>query len=101
MNSNNQRIKKSYAVLQTLKQELEQTTNYVQRIIALQNIATILKMLTEYRVLGEEIERNLSISGNFSDRRITAYNMRIKTLLSEKILSMEATICQHSAMTLL
>ena len=100
MNCNNHRIGNIYTVLHTVTQQLEQTTNYVERIFALQNTAVILKMLTDYRVIGEEIERELSIPKNFSNRRITAYNTRIKTLLSENIRNMETTVRWYSTLKL-
>ena len=60
-------------VLKAAQQELEHTSNYVERIIALQNTAEILKMLTAYRSLGEEIEHTLSVSGNINNQLISQY----------------------------
>jgi len=77
-------------VLQAAKQELEHTTNYVERIVALKNTAEILKMLTDFRELGDEIERNLLISANVNNRSISTYINRIKSLLSQQIHNMES-----------
>ena len=82
-------------VLRAAKQELEKTTNYVQKIIALNNIAQILKMLTDYQNLGEEIEDSLSIPDNVNSRDISAYAARIQILLTEQIHVMELAKFRH------
>lgn len=76
-------------VLAAAQQELECTTNYVERIIALQNIAKILKMLTDFRDLGEEIEQTLSISDNINNQCISSYVTLVEAHLKEQIQNME------------
>ncbi len=77
-------------VLRAAIQELEHSTNYVERIIALQNTAKILKMLTAFRGLGEEIEHKLAISGNINNQQITSYVAVLDSQLKEQILTMES-----------
>ena len=82
-------------VLQAAKQELEHTTNYVERIVALKNIAEILQMLTAYKDLGEEIEQTLMISANVSYQNISSYANQIKSLLAQQIHDMESVKLRH------
>ena len=82
-------------VLRAAKQELEKTTNYIQKIVALKNIAEILKMLTDYQNLGEEIEDSLAIPDNVNSRDISEYAARIQTHLAEQILVMELAKFRH------
>jgi predicted DNA-binding transcriptional regulator len=91
MQCKNRKISNILSVLQTLKRELQQTTNYVERIVTLQNSAVILNMMIGYKSLGTEIDRSLSISDNLSYQRINALSKRIQKLLSEKIRRLKAT----------
>jgi hypothetical protein len=94
----NQKIKHIYAVLQTIKLELEQASNYVERIFALQNSAAILKMVTGYHALGKKIELHLMVPQNLSHGRISAYHAQIQTLVGGKIhrLKTETALFPHS-----
>lgn len=76
-------------VLQAAINELEEATNYVERIVALKSIAEILKLLTDYKDLGEEIERNLAIADNVSNHKISRYSGRIKVFLTQQINKLE------------
>jgi len=76
-------------VLKEAQKELQQSANYVERIVALQNTARILKMLTDYRDLGEEIEHALSASNNMGNRNISSYVTLVEAQLNEQIQNME------------
>lgn len=78
-------------VLKAAQQELESSSNYVERIIALQNTAEILKMLTDYKNLGEEIEHTLSLPGNINNQHVSHYVALVKLQLQEQIQNMEST----------
>jgi flagellar biosynthesis chaperone FliJ len=79
-------------VLKAAQQELEHTSNYVERISALQNTAEILKMLTAYRSLGEEIEHTLSVSGNINNQLISQYVRQLNMHLKDQIQNMESAL---------
>lgn len=99
MKYNSQGSKSICIVLQAAKQELEHSSNYVERIIALNKAANMLKMLTDYEDLGEEIDHHLSISGNVSYRKISAYADRIKTLIAEQIQNVESPLYRRELLT--
>jgi 2-oxo-4-hydroxy-4-carboxy--5-ureidoimidazoline (OHCU) decarboxylase len=90
MKYHSQNSKSVCIVLKSAHQELERCTNYVERIFALQNTAKILKLLTDYRDWGNEIEHALSISSNINHQRISNYIARLKTQLHEQIQNMES-----------
>ncbi|KPJ96520.1 MAG: hypothetical protein AMJ53_00595 [Gammaproteobacteria bacterium SG8_11] len=92
MKPSSQDYKSVCIVLRAAQRELEHTSNYVERIVALRNTADILKMLTDYTNLGEQIEHSLRMPDNVSNQKILAYTVKLKTLLAEQIVTMEAAI---------
>ena len=76
-------------VLKEAQKELQQSANYVEKIVALQNTARILKLLTDYRDLGEEIEHALSAYNNMNNHNISSYVILVEAQLNEQIQNME------------
>ncbi|WP_455209724.1 hypothetical protein [Kaarinaea lacus] len=89
MNNHSQTSKSICIVLKAAQEELESSANYVERIIALQKTARILKLLTDFRDLGEEIEQTLSVSGNINNHSISRYVSLVETRLKKQIQYME------------
>jgi len=72
-------------VLEAAKRDLECSHSYVDRIIGLQNSARILKLLTDYQNLAEEIQRYLAKADNLDHIKISDYNKRIIARLTDRI----------------
>jgi hypothetical protein len=94
MKYDSQNFKNVCIVLKAAQQELEYPTNYVERIIALHRSAKILKMLTAFKNLGEEIEHTLSVSGNINHQQISSYVAAMNVQLKHQIQNMES-VYQH------
>jgi hypothetical protein len=82
-------------VLHAAMRELEKSTNYVERIVALKNTSEILKLLTQFKGLGEEIEQNLAMPFNVSNQNISNYTKKISELLAQQIDHMTKKAVQH------
>jgi bacterioferritin (cytochrome b1) len=85
MKYDSQSLKSVRVVLRVARQELEHSTNYVERIVALKNTAEILKMLTQFKGLGEEIEQKLTMPFNVSNQKLSNYAKKISELLAQQI----------------
>ena len=72
-------------VLEAAKQDLECSRSFVDRIVGLQKSARILKMLTDYQNLAEEIQRYLAIVENLDHFKISDYNKQIIERLTDRI----------------